>query len=275
MKYINIYMSPKIIDCFTFYNELDLLTYRLNVLNDVVDYFIIVEATHTHTGKEKILYFNENKHIFEKFKEKIIHIIVDDLPYKYPNINIGNDEQWQNEKFQRNAISHGLERIDMLNDEDLIIIADLDEIPDPRTLVDIKNGNILVDINTLEMDLYYYNLNTRIIYKWDKCKIVSYNKYKQLNITCDNIRHSHFKTILNGGWHLSFFGDSNFIKNKLNNFAHQEYNKDNYTDLSKIEEKVKNSRDLFDRQELIERIEIQDNNYLPVEYDKYLTKYFT
>jgi beta-1,4-mannosyl-glycoprotein beta-1,4-N-acetylglucosaminyltransferase len=268
-------MCPKIIDCFTFYNELDLLTYRLNVLNDVVDYFIIVEATHTHTGKEKILYFNENKHIFEKFKEKIIHIIVDDLPYKYPNIDINDMQQWSNENFQRNAISRGLERVDILNDKDLIIISDLDEIPDARTLCNIKCGDIIVDINTLEMDLYYYNLNTRIIYKWDKCKIVSYNKYKELNITCNNVRHLNTKIILNGGWHLSFFGDSNFIKNKLNNFAHQEYNKDNYTDLSKIEERVKNLSDIIDRTYVsIERIDIKDNNYLPIEYDKYLTKFY-
>ena len=47
----------KIIDCFTFYNELDLLNYRLNILNNVVDYFIIVESTHTHVGKEKNLIY--------------------------------------------------------------------------------------------------------------------------------------------------------------------------------------------------------------------------
>ena len=48
-------MSIKIIDCFIFYNELDLLEYRLNILNDVVDYFVIVESTHTFVGKEKVL----------------------------------------------------------------------------------------------------------------------------------------------------------------------------------------------------------------------------
>ena len=80
-------MTIKIIDCFIFYNELELLTYRINILNDVVDYFVIVESTHTFIGKEKKLYFDENKNLFEKFKKKIIYIIVDDFPYKYPNIN--------------------------------------------------------------------------------------------------------------------------------------------------------------------------------------------
>ena len=76
-------MSKKIIDCFTFYNEMDLLNYRLNILYNVVDYFIIVESTHTYVGKEKKLFYNDNKHLFEKFNDKIIHIIVDDFPFKY------------------------------------------------------------------------------------------------------------------------------------------------------------------------------------------------
>jgi len=59
--FFNINNKPKIIDCFTFYNEIDLLNYRLSVLNDVVDYFVIVEATHTHVGKKKYYIFKENE----------------------------------------------------------------------------------------------------------------------------------------------------------------------------------------------------------------------
>ena len=65
--------SKILVDCFIFYNELEMLNYRLNVLNNIVDYFVIVESTHTHAGKEKALYFNDNKHIFEKFQEKIVN----------------------------------------------------------------------------------------------------------------------------------------------------------------------------------------------------------
>jgi len=138
----------KIIDCFIFYNELDLLTYRLNILDDIVDYFVIVESTHTFTGKEKQLYFNENKHKFERFNEKIIHIVVDDFPFRNPNGN----EVWANEYFQRNAISRGLERIHNLDMDDIIIIADLDEIPAPKILSDIKTSNLTVSVNILQMD---------------------------------------------------------------------------------------------------------------------------
>jgi beta-1,4-mannosyl-glycoprotein beta-1,4-N-acetylglucosaminyltransferase len=147
----------KIIDSFLFYNELDLLTYRLNLLNNIVDYFIIVESTHTFVGKEKSLFFNENKHLFEKFTNKIIHIIVDDFPHKYPNINIATNDVWNNEIFQRNAISRGINYIENLVEYDVIIISDLDEIPDPHTLDKIKKGSITVDINILEMDFYYIN----------------------------------------------------------------------------------------------------------------------
>jgi beta-1,4-mannosyl-glycoprotein beta-1,4-N-acetylglucosaminyltransferase len=262
----------KIIDCFIFYNELDLLTYRLNLLNDIVDYFIIVESTHTFIGKEKNLFFDENIHLFEKFNDKIIHIVVCDFPYKYPNVNIDNNDVWNNEFFQRNAISKGINCINDLSDSDVIIISDLDEIPDPHTLDKIKKGDIIIDINILQMDFYYYNLNTRFQSKWILCKIISYKKYKELNISCNDIRMINCSEILNGGWHLSYFGDKYFIQNKIQNFSHQECNISNYTELSKIEERINNFRDLYDRNNDIEKIKIEDNNYLPIDYDKYLNK---
>jgi beta-1,4-mannosyl-glycoprotein beta-1,4-N-acetylglucosaminyltransferase len=266
--------DKKVIDCFTFYNEIDLLTYRLNLLNNVVDYFIIVEATHTHTGKEKKLYFNENKHLFEKFNKKIIHIIVDDLPHKYSNVNIINNDVWKNEIFQRNAIARGINCIKYLCNSDIIIISDLDEIPDPYTLNNIKESDKNFDITALEMDFYYYNLNTRFKDKWYKCKIISYEKYNELNITCNEIRMIERSAILNGGWHLSYFGDKHFIQNKIQNFAHQEFNNSNYTELSKIEERVRNFKDLYDRNVDIEKIQVKDNKYLPFQYHKYLINYF-
>jgi beta-1,4-mannosyl-glycoprotein beta-1,4-N-acetylglucosaminyltransferase len=265
----------KIIDCFIFYNELELLTYRLNLLNNVVDYFVIVESRHTFTGREKKLYFDENKELFVNFKEKIIHIIVEDFPYKYPNINFNNKEQWKNEYFQRDAISRGIDSIHMLNDDDLIIISDLDEIPDPSTMECIKRGDIRVELSKFEMDFYYYNLNTKFSDKWYLSKIISYKVFKENNKKCSYFRGLDGVIIKNGGWHLSYFGDSTFIQNKIFNFSHQELNNDNFTNIAKIEERVKKSGDLYDRNESIERIEIKNNRYLPPEYDTYLTKYYT
>jgi beta-1,4-mannosyl-glycoprotein beta-1,4-N-acetylglucosaminyltransferase len=261
----------KIVDCFMFYNELDLLNYRLNILNHVVDYFIIVESMYTFMGNEKKLYYNENKELFKDFNEKIIHIIIDEVPYKTPNVN--NKEQWINEIFQRNAISRGI-KSNELSLEDLLIIADLDEIPDPNTLDKIKKGIITVTFNTLLLDNYYYNLNSKVHTNPESTKIITYEKYKELNISCNDIRHSTTPNILNGGWHLSYFGDPHFIKNKMNEFSHQEYNNDTYTNLHTIEEKIKNFKDMYNRQMYIENINVKDNNYLPPQYEKYLTKYY-
>ena len=264
----------KIIDCFIFYNELDLLTYRLNLLNNVVDYFIIVESTHTFVGKEKKLFFNENKHLFENFINKIIHIIVDDLPCKHHNV-ISKDNIWNNEYFQRNAISRGINYIKDLSKSDVIIISDADEIPDPYTLDKIKKGNIIVHFNTLEMDFYYYNLNTRFQNKWPLCKIMSYEKYCELNASCSHIRMITCDGFSNGGWHLSYFGDEYFIQNKIQNFSHQELNTNEYTDLENIKKNMQNHKDLYNRNDTsLENINIEDNTYLPVDYDKYLKKYY-
>ena len=59
-------MDRKIIDCFIFYNEMKMLEFRLKELNDVVDFFVLVESTKTFTGNDKELFFEQNK---ENFKE--------------------------------------------------------------------------------------------------------------------------------------------------------------------------------------------------------------
>lgn len=259
----------KIIDCFTFYNEIELLKYRLNILYDIVDWFIIVESTHTFRGIEKPLFFNENKYLFEKFNNKIIHIIVDDFSYIYPNINISNGQQWENEKFQRNQIIRGLKKIE-LNNEDIITITDLDEIPNPTILFKIKNHEIQVDIHVLEMDLYYYNLNTISINKWPSARILKYEKYKELKLSCNDIRFYNCPIIQNGGWHLSYFGDATFIQNKINNFSHQEYNTEYFTNIENINKKISNFKYLFEDNGSLKKILIQDNPNLPFKYDIYL-----
>ena len=175
----------KIIDCFIFYNELDLLNYRLNVLNDVVDYFILVEATHTHAGHKKELFYDNNKSMFSKFHDKIIHVVVDDLPYKFPNIDYEQKQQWVNEKFQRNCGVRGLGPIPDLRHDDYIIIADVDEIPDPLVLHKIKNNSVSfsvrLEVCALEMHFYFYNLHGKLPHNWDSAKVISVDKLLSIN----------------------------------------------------------------------------------------------
>jgi len=210
----------------------------------------------------------------KKFKNKIIHIVVDDFPHTNQSINIKNGEQWSNEKFQRNCISRGLDKL-IMKDTDLITICDLDEIPDPNVLFKLKNSDNIVDVSILELDFYYYNLNCKRVEKWYHTKILPCKKYRELNIKCDDIRFLSCPVIEKAGWHLSYFGDSEFIKNKLENFTHQEYNNDMYTNTFVIQNRIENGIDLFNRQnsDMI-NIDVQDNNYLPPMYDSLLQKYF-
>ena len=262
----------KIIDCFIFHNEIDMLLYRLNILFNYVDYFVIVESRQTHSGHEKKINYHENIHLFEPFVSKIIYVLID-LPHKFPNIDYSKNQQWENENYQRNLIKNGIDQI-TINDEDIIIVSDLDEIPDSNIISLIKNNKLVINtMYSLEQDLYYYNLNTRFVQKWNASKILPYKIYKENNLTFQNIRHCGCGKIFKGGWHLSYFGDKHFIKNKIQQFAHQEYNNNNYTDLDNIEARVKCQTDIYDRNEQIEKISIKDNDYLPVEYEKYLSKY--
>ena len=262
----------KIIDCFIFYNELDLLNYRLNVLNNVVDYFIIVEATHTHAGHPKELFFKNNQHLFEKFSSKIIHVVVDDFPYTFPNIDYEKKEQWINEKFQRNCGVRGLSQIPNLLDDDLIIVSDLDEIPDPRILTLIKRDNVAIQTVSLEMIFYYYNLHNKVANKWYSAKITAVGVLNASEYKLNDVRFVKCGYIPNSGWHLSYFGDASFIQNKLKNFAHQEFNTDAITNQDSIFNKIKTNINLFDDVKL-EHVPIKSNPYLQIGYEKYLTKF--
>ena len=112
-----------IYDCFTFFNEIDLLEIRLNVLRDVVDRFVLVEVGETHTGKRKPFYFKDNIHRFDLFRDRIIYVGIESFPP-------GHDAWW-NENYQRNAILRGLSNA---RSDDVIMISDLDEIPRPEVV---------------------------------------------------------------------------------------------------------------------------------------------
>lgn len=271
----------RIIDTFIFYNELDLLFYRLSILNDHVDTFILVESTHTFSGKDKPLFYQENKSMFEKFNHKIIHIVVRDFPYKFPNISYGKNQQWENEYYQRNCIKNGMDAIiDALDENDIILTSDVDEIPNPDILIKTKNNNLLYahnSLNRLALDMYYYNLYYRVGEgsNWHGIKLFTVKAYKTIKLSFQQMRvweHSHIVNIIEkGGWHLSYFGDIQFILNKLNSFSHQEYNNTSYTE--NIDDKIKNGVNLLNNSNLV-YIPIEKNQNLPYQYDIFLTKYY-
>jgi beta-1,4-mannosyl-glycoprotein beta-1,4-N-acetylglucosaminyltransferase len=230
---------------------------------------------------KKELFYENNKKIFEKFHNKIIHIVLDKLPYEYPNINYNLNQQWDNENYNRNQIKLGIDKLNLC-DEDIIITSDLDEIINPDILIKVKNNKLEYNknsLNRLACDMYYYNLNTRIgRASWHGIKLINFHTYKNLNLSFQDMRthefRNHVNIIPNGGWHLSYFGDVEFIKNKLQNFAHQEFNNAKYVNDEFIMEHIKNKKNLFDESCKIEYISTKDNDFLPPEYDKYLKKYY-
>ena len=266
----------KIIDCFIFANEIDLLKYRLAVLNRVVDKFVIVEARQTFSGVAKEASYEKNKKLFAQYSDKIIHILVD-LPYKQPNIDFAAEQQWKNEHFQRNAIQQGLDQI-ALEPNDYIIISDADEIPDPSSLSKVKEFEPDFDAVRLEQDYYYYNLSSKFVDRWYYSVMLKYSFYLTSNMTPQECRHAPKFGIFNkGGWHLSYFGDVSFIQKKIKSFSHQQYNTEPYNTTENIKECIKNTSDLFNRDKKFHsmvKVPISENDYLPPESSTLLKPFY-
>ena len=271
-------MVNKIIDCFTFYNELKMLKFRLEYLYKHVDFFVLVEATLTHSGNPKELYYENNKHLFEKYNDKIIHVIVKDLsPLEKTN------DSWVRENEQRNAIDRGIKIIENrygLDDTDIIFLSDLDEIPDRNIMTLIRptgmNNNTRYQ---LLQDHYWYNLNCLFGNKWDLARIVNYHTYKNIfNRVLQDIRVKFLPTIntyhiQRGGWHFSWYGDADFIINKIKNFAHQEFNNEKYLNKEILNNYIKNNISFVEPNKLhggTKYISFEENNYLPHNYEMLL-----
>jgi len=252
----------KVVDGFTFYNELGMLKYRLEVLYPYVDSFIICESTLTHSGKPKELYYQNNKHHYEKYADKIVHIVVNDTPestVSWPYLT----PSWLLENHQRRCISRGFKD---MSDSDIIVISDVDEIPNPLVL-EAARKNGLDRVYCLNQSLYYYNIET-FVSKWILPKILPYYFFKN---ECKSDLQLCRQTVYNhqfnfGGWHLSYFGDEKFISNKLKNFAHQEYNSDKYTNEKTITECLKNGVNLLGKRKF-QHIPIAENPHLPPNHE--------
>ena len=204
----------QIIDCFIFYNELDLLHIRLEELYDVVDKFVIVEANHTFTGNKKDWNYEKNIERYTKYKDKIIYIKVDDMP------NDGN--AWTNEWHQRNAIQRSYY---LFNDDDIVIISDVDEIPSINTINFLRTQHPPVSPLKFDMSFYNYNFNCCVDNRWsDKVFSSQLKQIRDIKPQALRDSQSHGFLLKNAGWHFSWFGDSEFCKNKIRNFAHQELN---------------------------------------------------
>jgi len=219
-------------DGFLFFNEIELLRIRLEVLKDCVDYFILTESTMTFSGKQKPLYYYDNRHLFEDFKDRIIHNIVDDTPIT--NIS------WEREIHQRNAIKRPM--MDLCKDNDVVLTGDLDEVPNLSALWQWYDHKSLFHPM---MDMYYYYLNNFREGNWFGTKICPWEFMKDL--TVDQLRN--MKTtgyvVTKCGWHWSYLNSGNNIRQKIDAFSDVDLN--NPVILGNLENHINANTDIFFR----------------------------
>tara|TARA_B110000008_G_scaffold177966_1_gene177389 strand:- start:589 stop:1374 length:786 start_codon:yes stop_codon:yes gene_type:complete len=244
----------KIFDCFLYSNEDLILDVRLNTLSDYVSRFVIVEANKDHQGKEKKLNFNINN--FQKFKNKITYLVVDDFPKNLTN--------WQRENYQRNFISNGLHDV---QEDDYIIISDVDEIPNLENIDNIKKNRYSV----FEQKMHYYKFNLLNITNpnWYGSRICKKKYLKSPQWLRDqkikkkyffNFMRINWNIVKNGGWHFSFLLSPDDIKYKIESFAHSEFNNSKFNNIDKIRSSIENNYDLFDRNLEYKKVAI-DSSY--------------
>ena len=254
----------QIFDCFMYYNEDVVLELRLNYLSQFVDGFIIVESTFNHRGQKKKLNFNIEQ--FSKFKNKIKYLVLDDSP---PDIEIVNENDTEDDKsrkyilngykrdhFQRNYLNTEIKKTDA---EDIIIISDIDEIPN---LEKINLRNIQNDLILFNQKMCYYKFNLfQKNYNWTgsrACKkknLLSpqwlrdikpkiYPKWR-IDTYFSKYKYSNVIFVSDGGWHFSYLNTPELIEQKLKSYTHHREYDLNPIGIKNIAERIKNRETVY------------------------------
>ena len=246
-----------IYDCFQYFNEDHAVDLRLNILDKFVDKFVIVESTVNHQGKSKKLNFEIDN--YKKFKNKINYIVVDDTPSEIKKSHIGGESLV--EQHQRNSILRGLNNA---KDNDLIILSDVDEIPDLNKLNKFDKKNYAVF--SQKMFMYKINLLNLKENNWHGSKIclkknlkspqwlrnLKFKKYPFWRV--DKVRN--LQIIKDGGWHFSYLQTPENISKKIQSFAHGEFNQSSIINLENIYSKIQKGQDIFDRGYNLKKVEL-------------------
>ncbi len=248
-------------DCFQFFNELDILKMRLNVLDGIADRFVISESTVTFSGEPKKLYYDEHKADFASFSDRIIHNVVDDTPM--------DCDAFTRDSHQKCAVARGLKDA---RPDDVIIFSDVDEIPNPeavkRVLADFdpsriyalaqRNFYVYVDMeeksgNLLSVTGEFDGFEGRDR-RWLGTKICAVSMLERF--TTEQLRDRAQKPLMvrveDGGWHFSYMGGSKHesaaarARFKIRSAAHQEYNKRRI--LWNVGKNIKNHADILGRE---------------------------
>jgi beta-1,4-mannosyl-glycoprotein beta-1,4-N-acetylglucosaminyltransferase len=276
----------KVFDSFIFFNELELLEMRLNILNDVVDYFVLTESPFTVSGNEKPLYYQDNKDRFGKFNDKIVHHITEEIPndfnhmlekskfhvaYKDPDpygtsmINL--PIRFQRALFNRNNSAFGIEKAGV-TDDDMVITSDADEIINPLLLQDLEWFNPSNNY-VAECRAFYYKLNFLYQEDWMGSRICTWKHLKNTTIDQHRQDHQNAHKIQDAGWHFSFLGNAENFKLKLASYEHTENNTQNV--IGNAEEKIESGLDPLGRGQTYQAVPIDDSypDYITSNQKKY------
>ena len=255
----------KIFDCFMYFDEEVVLDLRLNMLNDYVDYFIIVESTFTHRGDKRKLRFNLEK--FKKFEKKIVYLVYDESPSNIEEVLSDDNHDEKSRKYilnavyrengQRDFLINGLQNADS---EDLILVSDVDEIPN---LENFNQRNIKNKIILFKQDMFYYKFNLKLpnlIWTGTKaCKKkilqspqwlrnIKDRKYPfyRLDTIFSKKKYINIEFINNGGWHFSNIKTASEIEHKLKSYLHHREFDENPMSENEINKIIKNKQAIYD-----------------------------
>lgn len=270
-------------DCIPFFNEIDILKLRLHILDPIVDKFIIEEATVTFSGQPKELCFEKNKELFQEFLPKIEYIVVDNSPE--------DTTTHLRDKFQKNALEKGLVNA---TDEDVIILSDVDEIPNPKVLKEIIANFNPDKIYHLAQRMFYCFLNMEEVSGnllsitgefpgverklWLGSKIFSKKSIPEngiIELREASVTSPDAVRVSDGGWHFGYMGNTKEkdvakrIGTKVVAAAHQEYNDDVL--LAEAADRLLLGQDMFGRDARFVRVEVDESypEYLLAHRDEY------
>ncbi len=276
----------RVFDSFIFFNELDLLELRLNILNDVVDYFVLTESPFTVSGNEKPLYYQENKDRFGKFNDKIIHNVTEDIPNDFSDYlvkkpfhtdyNSTDDSgiryidlpiRFQRAVYNRECSAYGLVKAGA-NDDDLVMTSDADEIINPYVIEDLDWFDSSHNYVSLQR-AFYFKLNYLYEENWKGTRLCTFKHLK--TTTVDRLRTNWRSAyqIENAGWHFSFLGDADNVRLKLASYEHTENNINSNTD--NMEQRIEEGLDPIGRSNRLQVVPIDDSypEYLINNQEKY------
>jgi len=203
----------KIYDCFMFMNEFDMLKKRLDYLKNTVDCFVLVESPYLHSGKPKELLFTQRKEEFKGYN--IIHLVSDELPADFVGFSkqYGFDTlNWDREMYQREYLKNVS---DVINDDDIVLISDVDEIPD---IAAVRPHTSTVGLHMLNFQFNFNFVQHRE--PWVGTVITNGSHFKTHGANFFRYNRWRFTILRDSGWHLSSFGDIEHILYKFNNFSH-------------------------------------------------------